>query len=382
VTWLIPPVYLVFLLLLLHRYTQRRPHLRSYPPRTSGPLISVIIPARNEALNIETCVRSILGTAYEPIEVIVVDDRSSDGTAAIIEQVARSPEARSRMRLVRGAELPAGWFGKPWALVQGCRMASGTMLLFTDADTRHAPELIPRCVAALEAERVHLVSVLPRQEMVTFWERLVQPHVFLALASRVGGLERINRTRIEWDGIANGQFILTTRAAYETVGTHEAVKDRVAEDLALAQAYVRHGLNIFLAHGPEYMTTRMYRNLAEVVEGWSKNLALGVPLTLPPIPLLRRAAPYLMWLPALAWLAPPVWWALLGGGWALATIAISLAIWAVVYWAEKAPVRYALLYPLGAGIVAYIMLRSTWRGGRKIEWRGRHYGTGYPPQGL
>jgi chlorobactene glucosyltransferase len=376
VTWLIPAAYLLFLLLLLQRYTHRTPHLRSYPLRTTGPLISVVIPARNEAANIETCIRSILDTAYEPIEVIVVDDRSSDGTAAIIEQVARSPEARNRLRLVRGVELPAGWFGKPWALVQGYRATSGTILLFTDADTRHGPELIPRCVAALEREAVDLVSVIPRQEMVTFWERVVQPHVFLVLASRVGGLERINRTRVEWDGIANGQFILTTRAAYETVGTHDVVKDRVVEDLALAQAYVRHGLNIFLVHGPEYMVTRMYRSLAEVVEGWSKNLALGVPLTLPPIPLLRQAAPYFMWLPALAWLAPPVWWALFGGGWAIATVAISLAIWTVVYWAEKAPVRYALLYPLGASMVVGIMLRSALRGSRKIVWRGRQYGTG------
>ena len=375
-TLLIPAIYFLFLLLLLHRYTHRHPHLRSYSPRTSGPLISVIVPARNEAANIETCMRSILGTAYESIEVIVVDDRSSDGTAAIIERVARSPEARGRVRLVRGAELPAGWYGKPWALVQGCRVATGAILLFTDADTRHAPELLPRCVAALDGERVDLVSVLPRQEMVTFWERVVQPHIFLVLASRVGGLERINRTRVEWDGIANGQFILTTRAAYQTVGTHEVVKDHVVEDLALAQRYVRHGLDIFLVHGPEYMTTRMYRTLGEIVEGWSKNLAIGVPLTLPPIRWVRRAAPYLMWLPALAWVAPPVWWALHGGAWALATIAISLAIWTVVYRAEKAPLRYALLYPFGAALVVGIMLRSAWRGGRKIVWRGRQYGTG------
>jgi len=376
VTWLIPAVYLSFLALLLHRYTHRRPHLRSYSPRTSGPLLSVVIPARNEAANIESCVLSILATAYDAIEVVVVDDRSSDGTAAIVEQLERTPESRGRLRLVRGADLPAGWFGKAWALVQGCRVASGTILLFTDADTRHGPELIPRCVAALEEEGVDLVTVLPRQEMVTFWERLVQPHVILALASRVGGLERINKTRVEWDGIANGQFILTTRAAYQTVGTHEAVKDRVVEDLALAQAYVRHGLNIFLIHGSEYMATRMYRSLAEIVEGWSKNLALGVPLTLPPIPWLRRAAPYLMWLPSLAWVAPPVWWTLHRDSWALATITISLAIWAVAYWAEKAPLRYALLYPFGASMVAYIMLRSAWRGGRKIVWRGRQYGTG------
>jgi chlorobactene glucosyltransferase len=376
VTWLIPAVYLLFLVVLLYRYTHRRPHLRSYPPRTSGPLISIIIPARNEAANIERCLRSVLDTTYDPIEVIVVDDRSSDATAAIVEEVARSPESRGRLQLVRGGELPGGWFGKPWAIVQGCRVANGTILLFTDADTRHAPDLVPRCVAALERESVDLLSVLSRQEMVTFWERLVQPHVFLALASRVGGLERINRTRVEWDGIANGQFILTPRAAYETVGTHEAVKDRVAEDLALAQAYVRHGLDIFLVHAPEFMTTRMYRNLGEIVEGWSKNLALGVPLTLPPVPLLRGAAPYLMWLPALAWVAPPVWWVLHGGAWALVTIAISLAIWGVVYWAEGAPTRYALLYPFGAAMVAYIMLRSALRGGRRIEWRGRQYGTG------
>ena len=307
--WLIPGMYLLFLLLLLHRNAHREPHLRSYPPLVNGPFISVIIPARNEAANIERCLRSILRTSYESIEVIVVDDRSSDGTAEIVEQVARSPEAGGQLRLVRGAELPAGWFGKPWALVQAYRVANGTMLLFTDADTRHAPELIPRCVAAMERERVDLLSVLPRQEMVSFWERLVQPHVFLALASRVGGLERVNRTRVEWDGIANGQFILTSRAAYDTAGTHAAVNNRVAEDLALAQAYVRHGLDIFLVHGPDYMTTRMYRTLTEIVEGWSKNLAIGVPLT-PPIPWLRRTAPYLMWVPALAWIAPP------GGGWA------------------------------------------------------------------
>lgn len=372
-TWLIPAAYFLFFVLLLRRYTHRRPQLHDYPPRSSGPLLSVIIPARDEAMNIEECVRSVLGTTYDPVEVIVVDDRSSDGTLAIVERLAQHPDVRGRLRLVRGAELPPGWFGKPWALVQGCRAARGTLLLFADADTRHAPDLVPRAVAALDREGVDLVSVIARQEMVTFWERLVQPHVFLVLASRVGDLQRINRTRVEWDGIANGQFILTARAAYEAAGTHEAVKDRVAEDLALAQAYVRHGLNIFLLHGPAYLTTRMYRSLAQIVEGWSKNLALGVPLTIPPIPLLRRAAPYLMWLPSVVWVAPPVLWAMYGGSWALATIVISLLCWGIVYWAEGAPLRYVVLYPLGAAMVAYIMLRSTWRGSRKVEWRGRQY---------
>jgi chlorobactene glucosyltransferase len=373
VTWLVPGVYLAFLVLVVYQYVRRGPLLNTYNPRSRGPLVSVIIPARNEAENIERCVRSVLATSYDPVEIIVVDDRSTDATASIVLGLEQGPEARGRLRLVRGAELPPGWFGKPWALVQGWRAARGDLLLMIDADTRQTADLIGRSVAALETERVDLLSVLSHQEMLTFWERLVQPHVFLALASRVNDLRKINRTRVVWDAIASGQFILTPRAVYEAVGTHEVVRDSVAEDMALAQIYVGRGLDIFLLHGPEFLTTRMYRTFRDIVEGWSKNLATGVPLMMPPSRLLRRAAPYIMWMPALVWIAPPLMWALTGWPWTLATVIISLFLWGVMYWAEGAPVIYALLYPVGAMIVAYIMMRSAWRGNRRIEWRGRVY---------
>jgi chlorobactene glucosyltransferase len=376
VIWLIPGVYLALAILVLYRYARRGPLLSAYDPRARGPLVSVIIPARNEAVNIERCVRSVLATTYDPVEVIVVDDRSTDDTASIVSALEKSPEARGRVRLIPGAELPAGWFGKPWALVQGWRAARGDLLLMLDADTRQAPDLIGRSVAALETEQVDLVSVLSHQEMLTFWERLVQPHVFLALASRINDLRTINRTRVVWNAIASGQFILTPRAPYEAVGTHEAVKDSVAEDMALAQAYVRRGLDIFLLHAPEFLTTRMYRTFADIVEGWSKNLAIGVPMMMPPIRIVRRTAPYLMWVPSLVWIVPPVIWAFTAWPWALAIVVISLVIWGVIYWAEGAPVWYALLYPFGALMVAYIMIRSAWRGSRRIEWRGRVYREG------
>jgi chlorobactene glucosyltransferase len=334
----------------------------------------VVIPARNEAHNIERCARSALAGRYQDLEVIVVDDRSSDGTGEIVERLARTPEARGRLVLVRGAELEPGWFGKPWALVQGYRVARGALLLFADADTRHGAELVGRAVTAREREHVDLLSLVPRQEMVTFWERLVQPHVMLALQARVGDLRRVNRTRVAWEAIANGQFILVTRASYEAVGTHEAVRGTVVEDLALAQAYVRHGRDVFLAHAPEDMSVRMYRSLGEVVEGWSKNLALGAPLMAPPIRVLRGLLPWLIWLPVLAWVGPPVVWAVAGSGWAAAATLISLALWLQLYWRERAPPLYALLYPLGALLVAYIMLRSAWRGGARVEWKGRVYG--------
>src|SRR5207247_2767034 len=138
---------------------------------------------------------------------------SSDATPEIVERLARSAEAAGRVRLVRGGELPAGWFGKPWAVVQGYRTARGGLLLFTDADTSHHPELLPRTVTVLGAERVDLVSVLTRQETVTFWERLVQPHVIVALAARVGDLGRVKRTRIKLNERWWGDLLHTHRAA-------------------------------------------------------------------------------------------------------------------------------------------------------------------------
>jgi len=369
-SWLLAAPWILTLLLIASRYLIRGPRLHDYEPLTSGPLVSIIIPARNEARNIERCVRSVLATAYSPIEVIVVDDRSTDGTAEIV-----APAIGDRLRLVHGVEPPAGWFGKQWAIVQGYKVARGELLLFADADTKHEPELVPRAVRGLQVERVDLFTVLPRQEMRTFWERLIQPHVFVALESRFAYLASINRTRTYWNAIANGQFILTTRAAYEAAGTHAAVKHSVTDDLMLAQNYVRAGKDIFIVQAREFMTTRMYGSLREIIAGWSKNLASGAPLMAPPIRLVRAVVPYLMWLPALVWLAPPILWLLAGWHWAAIATVASLLTWTLVYVKERAPVWYALLYPLGSAVVAFIMIRSAWRGRRLIEWRGRTYGS-------
>src|SRR4026209_1864442 len=131
----------------LPRLARRTPSLTDIAPEP-GPLVSVIVPARNESAVIATVVESILATSYDPIELLVVDDRSTDDTAAIVEGM-KDP----RLRVVRGERLPAGWYGKPWACIQGYRAAMGDILLFTDADTRHAPELLGRTGAALRRQR-------------------------------------------------------------------------------------------------------------------------------------------------------------------------------------------------------------------------------------
>ncbi len=335
----------------------------------------MIVPARNESATIATVVQSILATTYRPIELLVVDDRSSDDTVA---QVERLPDPR--LRLVRGEELPGGWYGKPWACYQGYRAAGGEILLFTDADTRHAPELLARAVGALIQENARLVTVSPLQRCVTFWERVVMPQVWFLLALRYHPAA-VNRARRERDVIANGQFILTTRQAYEAVGTHAAVRHEVAEDLALAQAFLRRGLKLHFAFAERLMETRMYQGLSELIEGWSKNVYLGGRRSFPHQPLLRALVPAMLIVAMLFWLLPPI--ALvaaaigrgfpeLGPALILATL-LSTAFWMLICYGMRIPAIYGVAYSIGAFMTLYIILRSTWRGGRKVEWRGRVY---------
>lgn len=358
--------------------------IRQYPPLPveKCPLVSVIIPARNEARNIERCARSVLASEYPNFEVLVVDDRSTDDTAAIAERLAREDQ---RLSLIRGDELPESWFGKPWACWQGYRQARGTVLLFTDADTVHGPRLLPHAVGLLEGERVDLVTVMPRQQMETFWERVVQPHFFLLIGLRYGSMERAATTTDPRFAIANGQFILVTEESYEDVGGHRAVSDQVVEDLALAQEYTRVRRKRRFVRADQDMTTRMYTSLPEIIEGWSKNVFEGIRKSADVSARRAYALVVLALVLPLMWLAPPAALALWATtrsdaalAFALTGIAGTLLVFALILTENRTPKRYAFLYPLGAAMQIWILLRSTRRGTRKIEWKGRIYGEAQP----
>jgi chlorobactene glucosyltransferase len=355
--------------------------LSEYPPlpESAAPLLTAIVPARNEARNIERCVRSILASEYPDLEVVAVDDHSTDGTGEILERLALEDD---RLRVLRAQELPEGWFGKPWACWQGYRAARGSLLLFTDADTEHGPLLHGHAVAMLFAERAQLVTVMPRQEMLTFWERVVQPHFFLLLGIRYGSPERLNRNADPRHAIANGQFILVTRESYEALGGHGRVHGQVVEDLALAQEYAGAGRRLFFAVADQHMTTRMYTSLREIVDGWTKNTFVGMRR------MARSRFGQYVWLVAalgvpLLWILPLglLGWGVAERGAALAAFgavsaAGSLATMAMLLRLMKAPPLYAPLYPLGALVTAFILLRAAARGTRKIEWKGRTYSSG------
>jgi chlorobactene glucosyltransferase len=357
----------------LPRLAENRPNLSDVPPLSGEPL-SIVIPARNEAATIETAVRSILASSYQSLELIVVDDRSTDDTANIVARLAAGDR---RLRLLRGEKLPNGWFGKPWACHQGYLAASADLLLFTDADTRHEPELLGRAVGALRQERADLVTISPYQRCDTFWERLIMPQIWLLLGLRYHP-QRVNRATRERDVIANGQFILVGREAYRATGGHEAVRHEVAEDLALAQAFLRAGRKIHFAFAERLMETRMYHSLAHMVEGWSKNVYLGGRRSFPHEPALRALVPVMLVAALFFWLAPPVALALSGGEGVLVPAALiatclSLVFWGLISYGMRIPTGYALGYPLGALMTLYIVARSTWRGARRVEWRGRVY---------
>jgi chlorobactene glucosyltransferase len=346
------------------------------PP--DAPAVAVVIPARDEARNIERCVRSVLASRYPALEVVVVDDRSTDGTGDIARAIAAGDP---RLRVIESRPLPPGWFGKQWACAQGAAATRPELLCFTDADTVHAPDLLPRAVNTLIARDAELLSVAGTQEVETFWERVIQPQVFSLLLARFGGTEVVNRSRRASDRIANGQFLLFRRAAYESAGGHEAVRGHVAEDLALAQLHWRAGHRTALVLGLDHLHTRMYTTLGELVRGWMKNIYAGALDAAPGGRAGRLALPIMLLLPHAMMLAPPL--VLLASAlglasaaaaqWALVCTVVLLAWWVVVYRGVlRLSPLWALAFPLGSAVLAWITLRAVARG-RRVRWKGREY---------
>ena len=346
----------------------------------AAPLISVIVPARNEERSIRSCVESISASDYPDFEVIVVDDRSDDATLELARAIP-SNHAR-RIVVVPGHPLPEGWMGKPWACAQGVKEAQGDLLLFTDADTIHAPELLGQAVAGMIEDEADALTLLGQQIMETFWERLVQTHVMAAMIFRFPNPGKPLPPERWRDAIANGQFMLFERGAYEEIGGHEAVKREVVEDQRLAQILCRSGKRLTMRAAETTFATRMYRSFGELIEGWSKNLSLAARQAVPP-----WAAPIVMpagiMISVLIWIVPPVVLLLslsgvgpdgpgIWGVWSGWITALSVIAWSFIGWRLKAPLWTGAFYPLAAGVVNYIFLRSWLRGGR-VEWKGREY---------
>ena len=353
---------------------------RSGGPRP--PSVRIVVPARNEAENIGSCLRSLTLQDYPDFRITVVDDRSTDGTGRIARSLA--PGRARRVEVLDGAPLPPGWFGKSWACAQGARGATEDLLLFTDADTLHGPSLLGLAVRALAEDEASALTLFGRQELGSFGERLVQPHLFTLLGLRFRNLASPLGPERQGDAVANGQYILVRRSAYDEIGGHESLRSEVVEDLRFAQRLTGAGHRLGVRAAGQKFSTRMYHSLREVLDGWTKNLAIGASQSAGPWGRLALVA--ILGYTVLAWVLPPAVFAVfaaagaLGARWAgdvllwsgAATLAGLLA-WVRAYGRNGVSRRYALLFPLGAAALAHITLRSAWRGHRRVEWKGRRY---------
>lgn len=342
-----------------------------------SPLVSIVVPARNEARSIEGCMRSILASSWPKLELIVVNDHSTDGTGEIARQVAAGD---SRARVIDAPDLPPGWFGKQWACHNGQLVAGGSKLLFTDADTKHGPDVLPRALRVMRERKAALFSVHPGQDYGTFWERLLMPQVIALIVLRYGSPETMNRSTNPLVKLANGQFLMITREWYQRVGGHEAVRTHVAEDLRLAQEVSRAGGNSQVLDGRGQITTRMYQGLRELLIGWSKNIYAGGRDTIEapalvhalfrlffPFPMLWNVVPFVAGVLALTGVFSTI--VLL---WAAAAYGASLVFWLWAYNDQQVPAWYAFLLPLAGLMMFGLCTWAAWRGSR-VQWKGREY---------
>jgi len=346
------------------------------------PLISICIPARNEERNIRACVEAALVQDYPNLEVIVLDDRSTDSTHEILRQLEALTD---KLKIISGSALPTGWAGKPHALFQASAAAHGDWLCFVDADTFLTQEALSSCYSKALETKADMFTIMTHQILGSFWEKVVMPLIMTALS--VGFSPRKVNDPDRKDAIANGQFILIKRTVYDAIGGHEHVKDQIVEDKAISEQVKWNGHRLIVADGNQVARTRMYTSLPEMWEGWTKNIYLG----LREQPTLLALGVFGALLAFMAAIFLPLWpllgatWYLQSGGWQALTIGIeSLIVWGfLLYSRGKVAANmdispwYAWTTPLGAAVFGAMMVVSAWKviSRKGVIWKGRIYAS-------
>ncbi len=349
-------------------FTSINPHIS--PKRK--PLVSVLIPARNEEENIGICLSGLVAQDYSRFEIIVLDDCSEDGTAEVVKYWQDHSE---HVRYVRGAPLQRGWVGKCFACQQLADEAKGDILLFTDADTMHTRRSITAAVGAMERSDADLLTAIPSLTLKSFWERTVMPMLHFTTFCFLP-FPLVSASKNPKFAMANGQYMMFRRTVYEAIGGHAAVKDAMVEDVWLSRLVKRHGYNLRVMDGVRIVSTRMYSSLREIWDGFSKNLFPGFQYSLPAISavivfnIVTSILPFVF---LAADILHPHYY-----GWTEvveAQVGTLLLLRFMMAQRFKLDVLASLTHPIGIAVVVGIALNSVrWALiGGGVRWKGRTY---------
>ena len=356
----------------------------------NAPLISVLVPARNEERRIRACAGSLLAQTYPNYEVLVLDDHSEDRTRQILEELGYVEAPGARFRILTGRPLPGGWTGKSWACHQLAQAAKGEYLLFLDADTTHVPEMLTSALTLALETRADLFSAWPRPVTKTWSEKLVISVITLTLASYPharwqqiqSSPERAKKEKFRrWYGGANGQFLMFKRSSYEAIGGHAAVRNHLVEDVALGREVAERageGMRLINCSGVTVSEVRMYNCFAEVWEGFTKNARAVFENSLFFYFFTGFWYLFLYLLPfVLVWfLSGTAFW--LG----VAQIGVIYFMRAVLTVRFRQSWMGALLHPFGV-LLGMIIALNSWRcsATKGVTWKGRRYEVVHPQQG-
>lgn len=341
---------------------------RREPLPANPPSVSLLIPARNEQDNLGVLLPSLIVQDYPNLEIIVLDDHSTDGTRAVAEGFAGQ---HPKLRVLDGGPLEPGWMGKPNACRQLAEVATGELLLFTDADTVWTPNGVSLVVKAFQRTRADALSAWPEQVLQGNLSRLMQPFMAWSLVGLLP-ISLVPDPRFPDVVSANGQLIAFRRECFETIGGFEAGRANVLEDMAMARAVNRAGLRFWLLNGAGTVKCKMYSSSREVFSGFAK--AAYTNLGANPLALVAAIAAF-FWF----FLGPWVWLisSLIQGGnptWPLVAVFLSLFTRAVSDVTFAYPPVLALLQPLAVIAWAVIAVVSAWKHTTgRVRWKGRVY---------
>jgi len=353
---------------------QNRPHNPQLPPLT------VIIPARNEEFNIERCVLSLLNQTYpgKKYRIIVVDDNSSDNTQSIVQHLKQK---HYNLQSIEAGPLPKGWSGKNNACRKGAEIADGEWVCFVDADIYAKPELLETAITFAENSRIDMLSINPFQELVTTWERLFLPGVFLSIASSMN-FKHVNDPSRPETG-ANGQFLLFRQKVYESINGHHSVRNEIMEDMAFAKIIKNSGYRLYWIFGENFISTRMYRDILHIWEGFSKNLAEIMRSQKPVESVYEAVKSFLLaWLPLLLsiWTIYSIYNGMdtvlnyLALGASVSSVAALFLTSFFIVRALRIPFGYTFSIQLGLSLHTLLTINSLWKmkKGKRL-WKGRVY---------